>query len=35
MNRSRLRRVLCRDTFEWESLQLDVSPDLNSTLVLC
>ena len=35
MNRSRLRRVLCRDTFEWESLQLDVSPDLTSAHVMC
>ena len=25
MNRSRLRRVLCRDAVEWEGLQVDVS----------
>lgn len=25
MNRSRLRRMLCRDIVEWENLQLDVS----------
>lgn len=35
MNRSRLRRVLCRDAFEWESLQLDVNPDVTSALVFC
>lgn len=35
MNRSRLRRVLCRDVVEWENLQFDVSPGYTSALVIC
>ena len=35
MNRSRLRRVLCREIVEWDSLQADVSPDGKSALEFC
>lgn len=35
MNRSRLRRILCRDAVEWENLQFDVGPDHTLTVVYC
>ena len=35
MNRSRLRRILCRDAVEWEGLQVDVSHGRTSAPDCC